>query len=206
MKELELLKKDWKKQEKALPQYKIEELRQMVYKRSNSLIRTIFIISIVEFLLSCALSIWLIDDEYWQLVTHLHLKTVTQILLVASYAITLFFIYLFYHNYKKITPQDSTRVLMKKILRTRMTVRYYIIYILISTGLSSILYFIFSLKYPMPETDLNLSGINGLIVIGIGILFIGVALLLVWLVYTLLYGILLRKLKRNYENLKKIEI
>jgi membrane protein implicated in regulation of membrane protease activity len=206
MKELELLKKDWKKQEKALPQYKIEELRQMVYKRSNSLIRTIFIISIVEFLLSCALSIWLIDDEYWQLVTHLHLKTVTQILLVASYAITLFFIYLFYHNYKKITPQDSTRVLMKKILRTRMTVRYYIIYILISTGLSSILYFIFSLKYPMPETDLNLSGINGLIVIGIGILFIGVALLLVWLVYTLLYGILLRKLKRNYENLKKIDL
>ncbi|WP_394907057.1 hypothetical protein [uncultured Mesonia sp.] len=206
MKELELLKKDWKKQEKALPQYKIEELRQMVYKRSNSLIRTIFIISIVEFLLSCALSIWFIDDEYWQLVTHLHLKTVTQILLVASYAITLFFIYLFYHNYKKITPQDSTRVLMKKILRTRMTVRYYIIYILISTGLSSILYFIFSLKYPMPETDLNLSGINGLIVIGVGILFIGVALLLVWLVYTLLYGILLRKLKRNYENLKKIDL
>ncbi|MFD2697739.1 hypothetical protein ACFSQ0_07015 [Mesonia sediminis] len=206
MKELELLKKDWKKQEKALPQYKIEELRQMVYKRSNSLIRNIFIISIVEFLLSCALSVWLIDDEYWQLVTHLHLKTVTQILLVTSYAITLFFIYLFYHNYKKITPQDSTRVLMKKILRTRMTVRYYIIYILISTGLSSILYFIFSLKYPMPETDLNLSGINGLIVIGIGILFIGVALLLVWLVYTLLYGILLRKLKRNYENLKKIDL
>ena len=206
MKELELLKKDWKKQEKALPQYKIEELRQMVYKRSNSLIRNIFIISIVEFLSSCALSVWLIDDEYWQLVTHLHLKTVTQILLVTSYAITLFFIYLFYHNYKKITPQDSTRVLMKKILRTRMTVRYYIIYILISTGLSSILYFIFSLKYPMPETDLNLSGINGLIVIGIGILFIGVALLLVWLVYTLLYGILLRKLKRNYENLKKIDL
>ncbi|TXK70234.1 hypothetical protein [Mesonia sp. HuA40] len=206
MKELELLKKDWKKQEKALPQYKIEELRQMVYKRSNSLIRTIFIISIVEFLLSCALSIWFVDDEYWQLVTHLHLKTVTQILLVVSYTITLFFIYLFYHNYKKITPQDSTRVLMKKILRTRMTVRYYIIYILISTGLSSILYFIFSLKYPMPETDLNLSGINGLIVIGVGILFIGVALLLVWIVYTLLYGILLRKLKRNYENLKKIDL
>jgi hypothetical protein len=38
---------------------------------------------------------------------------------VAGYAITLLFIYLFYHNYVKITIIASTKQLMKDILSTR---------------------------------------------------------------------------------------
>ena len=49
MDQLEILKKDWKKQEGSLPKLSKAELTKLIYKKSSSIVKWIFIISILEF-------------------------------------------------------------------------------------------------------------------------------------------------------------
>jgi len=45
--ELELLKKDWQKQSEALPKLTAEEIYPMLHKKSSSIVKWIFIISLI---------------------------------------------------------------------------------------------------------------------------------------------------------------
>ena len=65
MDNLDLLKKDWKKQEKSIPQLSYDELYKLIWKRSSSIVKWIFFISIIEFGLGAVLNIFIADDEYW---------------------------------------------------------------------------------------------------------------------------------------------
>ena len=49
MDELELLKKDWETSSKNYPELNKEELYKLIYKRSSSIVKWIFIISLLEF-------------------------------------------------------------------------------------------------------------------------------------------------------------
>ena len=51
MDDLDLLKEDWKKQEKSLPHLSYNEIYKMIWKKSSSIVKWIFVISILEFLL-----------------------------------------------------------------------------------------------------------------------------------------------------------
>ena len=50
MDELELLKKDWQKQEQGLPKLSYDQIYNMIWKKSSSVVKWIFYVSIVEFL------------------------------------------------------------------------------------------------------------------------------------------------------------
>ena len=50
MDELDLLKKDWKKQEGNYPKLSYDEIYKMIWKKSSSIVKWIFVISIIEFL------------------------------------------------------------------------------------------------------------------------------------------------------------
>ena len=142
----------------------------------------------------------------------LHLKEFTIISYIIGYAITFFFIYQFYRNYIKITSTDDVSSLMKNIIKTRKTVKYYIAYILISTGITSLImtYFIFyyhSLNTTVEDVSAySFTTSQWLIFMGIMIIFIIIFLGLVWLFYRLLYGILLKRLHHNYKELQKLEM
>ena len=56
MDELELLKKDWDKSIKKYPNLSKEEIYNIISKRSSSIVKWIFIISILEFILWTTLS------------------------------------------------------------------------------------------------------------------------------------------------------
>lgn len=209
MDELELLKRDWKKREKELPHYNTSELYPMLLKKSSSIVKWIFIISIIEFVLSTILNFYLADDEYWKMIDNIHLKNFTVVSYIIGYIITFSFIYFFYKNYKRINTADSIAGLMTNILKTRKVVRYYILYILITSGAVMLLYFIFMIKYSpklegvLPD-ELSMAQWLGILAVYFVITLVFVAVL--WGVYTLLYGILLRKLKRNYKELQKLEV
>ena len=47
--ELEILKKDWQKQSAELPKFTASELYPMLLKKSSSIVKWIFIVSILEF-------------------------------------------------------------------------------------------------------------------------------------------------------------
>ncbi len=204
MDELEILKKDWKRRENDLPHLKASEIYPMLLKKSSSIVKWIFIISLIELSISTFLNIYLTDDQFWLQVETIHLKTITVGIYIINYLITFVFIYCFYKNYRRISTTDSASMLMENILKTRKIVKYYIIYVLISTGITTMLFFIFSILYP-PVGENSVEGINWFWLLLIGIAVTSILLGLIWIIYSLLYGILLRKLKRNYKELKRLE-
>ncbi|MFC5048953.1 hypothetical protein [Aquimarina hainanensis] len=62
---LELLKKDWKKQDDSLPKLSYNDIYSMILKKSSSIVRSIFIISVLEFVLWASLEVILrMSDTY----------------------------------------------------------------------------------------------------------------------------------------------
>ncbi|WP_300436337.1 hypothetical protein [Christiangramia sp.] len=211
MDDLDLLKKDWKKQEKNLPHLSYDELYKMIWKRSSSIVKWIFVISIIEFLLGVVLGIFVIDDDYWQQMEKFSLTEFTIITYGLSYLITFYFIFRFYKNYQRISTTDSAQLLMKNILRTRKTVKYYISFILISSGFLFLVTFYMMMRNHAltaePTTkDMSFDTTQWFLFIGGTLLVLAVLLGAIWLIYRVVYGILLRRLQKNYKELKKMEM
>ncbi|WP_333810496.1 hypothetical protein [Flavobacterium sp.] len=212
MDELELLKKDWKKQEGSFHQISEKEIYGMLHKGSSSIVKWIVIISVLELALWASISFFTADEEYFKTLKVYHLDTIMPIISVINYGVILFFIYLFFKNYKTINTTDTVKQLMQSILRTRKTVKYYVWYNLAMTAFSFILVFIFQFMYDpnirkmvdklSQNIDPNTFYCIMLLVYGVIIaIFVG----LIWLFYRLLYGILMKKLEKNYNELKKID-
>lgn len=209
---LDLLKKDWKKREGNIPQLSYDEIYKMLWKRSSSIVKWIFVISILEFLFWALITIFMADHEYWAEMERIHLKEFTVVTYVINYGITFFFIYCFYKNYRRISSTDNVAKLIKNILRTRKTVKYYIGYILISTALITLIYTYFFMNYHASNTVVDdiekysFTPLQWLMFAGIIIGSLAVFIGLLWLFYRIIYGILLRRLNKNYKELKKLEV
>ena len=211
MDDLDLLKKDWKKQEQNLPHLSYNEIYKMIWKKSSSIVKWIFVISIVEFLLGAALNIFLADGESWEQMKRFNLTEFTIIVYIVSYLITFYFIYRFYKNYQNISTTDSASQLMKNILKTRKTVKYYIGFILISSGLVFLITMFIMLRNHALNAeptgqDMAFDTTQWLLFIGGTLLTLVVLLGVIWLIYRLIYGILLKRLYKNYKELKKLEM
>lgn len=212
MDELELLKKDWQKQEGNYPQLSYDQIYKMIWKKSSSIVKWIFVISILEFLFWALITIFFADNDYWKEMERLHLREFTIVAYIVNYGITFFFIYLFYKNYRRISSTDDATTLMKNILKTRKTVKCYIGYILISTAIVTLVYTYFAFYYH-PETvqvedasNYTFTFMQWAIFSGVMIVGLAILLALIWLFYRLIYGILLRRLNKNYKELKKLEM
>ena len=215
MDELELLKKDWKNKEKDLPKLSYNEIYNMLWKRSSSLVKWIFYISIFEFVLYVALP-FIFPGFYKnqaEQMEQLHVKLFSDIITYSAYVVLIFFMGWFFYNYKRISATDNVKQLMKTILNTRKSVRYYVFYNLVVVGLFAVIIFIAQVNYdPNIIQAIEKANENGkatlfwVMIIGLMILTVVVMIGLMWLFYQLLYGILLRKLKKNYKELEQIEI
>ena len=211
MDELDLLKKDWNSQQGNYPKLSYDQIYKMIWKRSHSIVKWIFYISIIELLFATTLNIVFSGDKYWKDIENNDLSEVVTILYILSYVITFYFIYRFYKNYKKISITDDASTLMRNILKTRKTVKYYIAYVLISSGITVVgisAYMIVNHSNTGIDdiSKYSFEAVDWLKFIGVGVLVLTVFLGLIWLFYRLLYGILLRRLKKNYIELKKLEM
>lgn len=211
MDDLDLLKKDWKKQEKNLPHLSYEEIYKMLWKRSSSIVKWIFIISIIEFLLGAVLNVVLADDDYWEQMEKYSLTEFITGVYIFTYSITFYFIYKFYINYKRISTTDSASRLMKNILKTRKTVKYYIGFILISSAVVFLVMLYLMLRNHAMTAEQTTKNMEfdtkqWFIFIGGTLLVLAVILGMIWLIYRVVYGILLRRLNKNYKELQKLEM
>ncbi|MBC9795546.1 hypothetical protein [Sinomicrobium weinanense] len=203
MDELELLKKDWKKREASLPRLSYEEIYKMIWKRSSSNVKWIFIISVIEFTLGIALFFY--SPSYMEEMEYPEMDY----FLYITYPVLLYFIYRFYHNYKRISTTSSVRELMRSIIRARRTVKHYIIFNLIVIAITSITTFflVYVEKAGGWETYNQSSHLSDhLILVSFAILITAIILGICLGVYLLLYGFLLRRLNRNYKELKQLEV
>ena len=217
MKELDLLKKDWKRNENSFEQVSETEIYKMIHKKSSSIVKWILIISIIEFSLSTFLNIVLsytdIDENNTRFIKSLGIYNYYQGFTIFLYAAIIYFIVLFYKMYRQVSATDNTKLLMKNILRTRKTVHNYILFNLVTIAVFFIAFLTFGLKsallHQTMENGKHLAEISNsiyivsfLVIIAITALAIGI----IWLFYRLLYGLLLRRLLLNYKELKKIDL
>lgn len=209
MKELDLLKKDWQKNN-AFEQISELEIYKMLHTKSSSIVKWIFIISILEIMLWTLISVFFNTDEYLKNIKHEELNFYFEFLTVFNYTVILVFIYLFYKNYMAISTIVSIKQLMKDILKTRKTVQCYVWYNLGIAALSLLFGFYIAFAFN-PDVAILMNNIGNntkvmVITIGFFVLIIAAFLGIFWLFYRLIYGTLLRKLFANYRELKKIDL
>lgn len=213
MDELDLLKKDWKKQDAKFQQYSESDLYQMIRKKSTSIVKWIFIISVLELLFWIGISVYMKNTNMIEEFKTFDKFNYLMYSEIFSYAIIIIFVYLFYKNYRKINNSTSVKDLISSILKTRKTVQNYVKIIIIYTFVSTIIVLFIQLNYDDKVVALSQemaeNGTNALfyiIYIGITLLFLGIMIVLIWLFYRLIYGILLKRLSKNYDELKKIDL
>lgn len=212
MDELEILKRDWKKKENSFNQVSEKEIYSMLHKTSSSIVKWILIISILEILLWSSITFFTADDEYFKTLEMYHLNTIMPVITFINNVIILVFIYLFYKNYKTINTTESVKALMQNILKTRKTVKYYVGYNIGMAILSFIIVFIFQFLYD-PNINKMIekvsesmdSNVFCVLIIMMYIVIITVFVGIIWLFYRLIYGILMRRLQKNYNELSKID-
>lgn len=204
MDELELLKKDWQKDTVTYPRLSKEEIYKMIHAKSSSIVKWIFYISIIE--LSLGLILAIINPSLDHKIEY---PAWTNIFIYGSYPIILYFVYQFYLNYKNISVTDNVKLLINNIIKTRRTVKYYVLFNLIVGGIiASIGMFLGLTDNAGGLEQFNATASTKDYAVLIVSIIIGTALMLgIFLgIYYLLYGLLLRRLNRNNKELKKLEV
>jgi hypothetical protein len=198
---LENYKKAWVNQPEDANKFTSLEIYKLAQSKSSSIVKWIFIIGILEFIILNSLYFVVDMDDAYAEYTKMGLDNFIFYSQIAAYGILFYFLVKFYLNYKRISATDSTKKLMKKIIKTRKTVRNYVLFNLSYMALVMIVVTITSIN--MNFDDLNNKQIMVIIVSTIiaSVLILGI----IWLFYQLLYGILLRKLNRNYKELSKLD-
>jgi hypothetical protein len=217
MEELDLLKKDWKKSENSFEQISEIEIYKMLHKKSSSIVKWIFYISLIELSLGIVVNILLSFTKYDTESVDLYKKWGVYefylTLTVLLYIVVFYFIYKFYLMYKQISVVDNTKQLLSTILNTRKVVKHYVVFNL--TSFAFIFITVFSIGFyhiyidtmikkgiEHPEISLKVATISILLIVVVT----SILTFLFWLFYKLLYGILMKKLFRNYNELKKIDL
>ncbi len=213
MDELDLLKKDWNKGGDNFPKLTYNDIYKMILKRSSSIVKWIFIISLLEFAFWALISFFLKDSESMKRFNQYDADTIFIPLMVIGYVILAYFFYLFFKNYKTISTTDNAKILMENILKTRRIVKQYVAFNLIYLVVSTIV--VLWLEFDRDQLIINQvqeATANGeafkfyATIIAATILLLILAIGVLLLFYWLIYGLLLKRLNRNYKELKKLEV
>lgn len=210
MDELELLKKDWQKNNNTFEKKSNSDLYAMLHKKSSNIVKTLFYISIAELLFWICINTipMFTSDGYKQKLDAMYSDAAFIGITIFTYAVILLFVYLLYKSYKNISVTDSARKLMKNILKTRKVIRYYVIYNLAMVFVSMVFGFVYTSGHD-PQLAAQIEHFNTkqyIFMIGAFVIATLVFGVVIWLFYKLLYGILLKRLNKNYNELKKMEV
>ena len=214
MDELELLKKDWKKDENSrYPKLSYNEIYKMILKKSSSIVKWIFIISVLEFVFWTIISFAFKNTEYNKRFESYHAENIMIPFVILGYLILIYFFYKFYMNYRTISATDSAKILMENILKTRRTVKQYVGFNLIFIAISA--FVTLGIQFDRDEEMISLiekASANGevfkfyAVTIIITLIFLVILIAVILGFYYLIYGILLKRLNGNYKELKKLEV
>lgn len=210
MDELELLKKDWNKDKSDYKSYSDTELYPMLHKKSSSIVKTLFYISVAELVFWILISYvpYFFSDKMRARLETSYENPIFTGLTIFGFLVVLLFVYLLYKSHKSISSTDNAKKLMESILRTRKVIKYYVLYnlIMIFISIPLSLYFEFNQNTEFHDQVAAFDSTQMAVLVAMVVLVTGIFLLLIWLFYRLIYGILLKRLNRNYEELKKLEV
>ena len=210
MDELDLLKKDWNKDRPDHKKLSVKDIYPMLHKKSSSIVKTLYYISIAELIFWTLLNLipFFYSDTYQEKVNTIYdNEAVFTFITIVSYAIIFLFIYLLYKAYKSISVTDSAKKLMESILNTRKIIKYYVLYNLVTASISLMIGFYYALHND-PNLTKDLANFNSkemAIVYTVIVIFSAIFVLIIWLFYKLIYGLLLKRLNKNYKELEKLD-
>ncbi|WP_299180006.1 beta-carotene 15,15'-monooxygenase [uncultured Chryseobacterium sp.] len=216
--DLDSFKKTWQEQP-VQHKYDNTEILQMLNRKSRNYVKYIFWISVAEFLFFSILGLFYIlqndeNNSFLKTLEKLGVKRTSDlenkfnniylVLKILSICITAYFVYRFYKNYSLIKIEENLKKFILNIMQFKKTVNAFILtnIILLISFTSILTAFIF---YVLNTQNIQLTNsvLTGFL-IGI-ILSTGLSVLLVWVYYRLVYGIIMRKLDKNLKQLKDIE-
>ena len=116
-------KKVWKNQPEEKNKISALEIYKMTQSKSNSIVKWIFIIGLLEFVILNSLVFFIDLNKAYQEYEKIGLKNFIIITEVLYYIVAVIFLIMFYLNYRNIDVNDSSRLLFGKILKTRKTVK-----------------------------------------------------------------------------------
>lgn len=198
--DLDKYKKAWGNQSEETNKVSKVDIYRMAHSKSSSIVKWIFIIGLLEFVFLNSLYFVFDMEEAYNEYKQLGLYNFMIYSQFIIYPVLLYFLVKFYLNYKSISVVDSTKTLMNKIIKTRKTVKHYVLFNLLYVFIFGIIVAIAALK-----THPEFNSQQVLISIIVTVITLIIMLVIIWCFYQLLYGILLRKLNKNYKELAKLE-
>lgn len=216
--DIDNFKKTWQEQ-KVPPIYSSTEIEAMLNKSSRNYVKYILWISIAEFLIILCLNIYytfLGDDSnnFISILGRLGVQDSAElqadfahlyfILKIISLILTAIFVVKFYLNYRRIHVEANLKKLILQIITFKKTVNLFILanvtLLILFTAVLTV--FVFTV---LAEQSIHL---NNPTLIGFvtGLVFMTVlSVLLIWVYYRIVYGIILKRLGRNLAELQKID-
>lgn len=215
---LDHLKKTWQEQE-VQPKYNSSEIESMLNKSSRNYVKFIFWISVVEFIGILGMNVYynFIGNDSASFANILkrlgisyseelneNLTALYIVLKVISLLMTGVFVFLFYQNYRKINVEANLKNFILQIIHFKKTVNLFILFnisllVLFTMVLTGFTLYVLSQQHIHLEKSTMIGFITGIIVMT------ALSVLIIWLYYRIVYGIIMKRLGKNLNELKKIE-
>jgi len=205
MEELDILKKNWNKE--THPKITADTIYKMILKKSSSAVKWIFIICMIELGLGLTSGVLLLTNSENELNLPMWLETT---ITITGILIPIIYSYKFFKNYQTINTTSSVKDLLNNIIKTRKTVKQFVLINLSLIAVMMIFTSYHTLTMPMGVNNdiaYPLVTIKDYFILAFAILIITAIVIGICLfVYFLLYGILMRKLNKNHNELKQLDL
>ncbi len=205
---LEDLKRDWQQNKNAEVEFSTDSIETMIYGKSSSIVKILLMVSLLEFCFWMAVTFLLNDDSINTAENYETFDAIINLLNTVNYIVLIVFIVLFFLNYRNINSTDSVRGMMQTIIRTSKTVHLYILYNLgyaiVNIGLAIYMLYNFDANVQATRFAMQNDGRENLFIVGfsgLSAVFLLVIVVIFWLFYKLLYGLMLNRLMANYREL-----
>ncbi|MCO7318534.1 hypothetical protein OKE80_04150 [Riemerella anatipestifer] len=214
--DIDKMKEVWKEQPK--PTYDNQQIEQMLNRKSRNYVKTIFWISVAEFLIILAFNIYgfcsvkrepallnVFNKMNIKIGTHLieNYHNIELFIKGASLILTLLFVLLFYYSYQTISIESNLKKFITQIIKFRRIVNAFILanlamFLVIMLGyLVEIIYLAYVQNVSFSEPKFLVFLVSYIVSIFLGVGFI-------WLYYRLIYGIIIKRLNEKLKQLQNL--
>ena len=216
--DLDNFKKTWQEQD-ILPKYDSTEIEAMLNKSSKNYVKYILWISIAEFLVILCMNFYYAflgndRNSLMSILSRLGIKNTTSLevnfthlyfyLKLVSLLMTAFFVVKFFRNYRKINIESNLKKLILQIINFKKTVNYFILANILLIILFTVVLLVATLTV-LSQQNIHLNSPTLIMFLVGTIVMMGISVVLIWVYYRLVYGIILKRLGKNLEELQRID-
>ena len=217
--DIDNLKKAWQEQPVEI-NYDQQEIESMLNRKSKNYVKYILWITIAEFLIFGFLNFAVLftdntHSDFENILNKLQIRNQSEVefsldkisfwIKIISLIMTGLFVVLFYKSYVRISIESSLKGFIKQIIKFKNTVNLFIVVniVLLILAVGTFMSFlIFTIN--QQNIDLDNPTLFALVFAVIFALLVCVILILFY--YKIAYGILLKRLSQNLDQLEKIEL